>query len=360
MAKRGRGRPRGGERALGPYGKPGDRRRVVFVDGHGNRAPETFPTQRKAELAAAAYNEAAKQAADLTTQSLFEDYRRHLKRKGNVAKSVYQTMWALERFFYQDFELGELSVNRCRKLYDRIVDSISERTQKPLSVSSHRGILAQARSFLRWCVKQGYIRINPLEEIDGVGKRNTRKAQLRYEDAQVFYELALWKGARGDEGAIAALCAFELGKRASDITRLCVGDVQGQVVYVDKSKTKESEKPVKASNELAGLLADLGEGKQRGAPLFPAHSTSGFHDRDWVRAQVKRICRMAEVPEVTAHGLRGTVATIGLEGGMDGEDVARLLGHRDQRTTRGSYAKKGAGESATRARGLRVLAGGKR
>jgi integrase len=59
----------------------------------------------------------------------------------------------------------------------------------------------------------------------------------------------------------------------------------------------------------------------------------GQHWRDWPRENVQRICRLADVPEVTAHGLRGTHATLAEEEGATGDLVARALGHEHVSTT---------------------------
>ena len=63
---------------------------------------------------------------------------------------------------------------------------------KSFSVDSHRNILAEARSFLRWCsTKRKWIARNPLEEVEGVGKRKHGKAQLRVDEARRWVATAV-------------------------------------------------------------------------------------------------------------------------------------------------------------------------
>jgi uncharacterized protein with PIN domain len=54
--------------------------------------------------------------------------------------------------------------------------------------------------------------------------------------------------------------------------------------------------------------------------LFP-------HDRGWVLYNVKRLCREAKVPEVTAHGAQGIHATIATQMGTTSHVAAMALGH---------------------------------
>jgi integrase len=49
--------------------------------------------------------------------------------------------------------------------------------------------------------------------------------------------------------------------------------------------------------------------------------------------QVHRICDLAKLPRVTAHALRGLLATLTAERGLAGHLIAATLGHEDERTT---------------------------
>lgn len=85
----------------------------------------------------------------------------------------------------------------------------------------------------------------------------------------------------------------------------------------------------------------------------------GYHDRNWPRKWVKKICRAAKVPQVTAHGMRGLHGTLAVETGLSAHAVAAALGHESVTTTLQSYAKAGAGSGARQQRVLGVLTGGK-
>jgi hypothetical protein len=51
--------------------------------------------------------------------------------------------------------------------------------------------LAEAKSFLGWCVGKRWLARNPLDEVVGVGKRRHRKAQLRINEARRWQAKAL-------------------------------------------------------------------------------------------------------------------------------------------------------------------------
>jgi hypothetical protein len=65
---------------------------------------------------------------------------------------------------------------------------------KPLAVDSHRNILAKARTFLKWSMGKGYLRDNPLEGVQGFGKRRHGKPQLRIDEARKWQAKAVQFG----------------------------------------------------------------------------------------------------------------------------------------------------------------------
>jgi integrase len=74
---------------------------------------------------------------------------------------------------------------------------------------------------------------------------------------------------------------------------------------------------------------------------------------------VKRICKAAGVPTVTARSMRGLHSTLAVEHGVSAHVVAASLGHESSATTMQSYVKAEAAAGAQQRRVLTVLEGGK-
>jgi integrase len=70
--------------------------------------------------------------------------------------------------------------------------------------------------------------------------------------------------------------------------------------------------------------------------------------RDWVQ----RICELAGVPKVTAHGMRGLHGTLATERGVTGHVVAAALGNESTKTTFGNYVQSDAVANAQQRRAL--------
>lgn len=388
-------RKRQGERVLGPYEENG-LFRVVQVDSAGTRESVKFESEAKAlrymELLRASLDQ-----QEHTTDSAIDAYEAYLGEKGNKAGSTVTTVWSLRQFFPKDMPLQLLSTKRCETLYSELRSRPSERTKKPLSTDTHRNVLAQTKSFLAWCVAKGWLRENPSEKIKGIGKRRPRGKSLgkdgntlRVKEARAWYVKAVELAEKGDEGATAALVALLLGMRASEITSRRVRDLDedsapGDLLWIPCAKTAAGRRTLEVPDVLRPLLMRCAQGKDRDAFLFQAtrearnqkkapkdessveaakaaaeiEARDGrMHWRDWIRKNVRRICRLVKVPEVTAHSLRGLLATLTAQRGLAGHLIAATLGHEDERTTMTAYAEPGAAAAGAGRRGLVLLEGG--
>lgn len=361
------------ERILGPYDEKNGWR-VIEIDAHGNRASTVLDTEAKAERYVEVLRaELAKE--DHTTESALAVYRTHLAAKGDKPTSIDTTAWAIGVFFPEPLPLRLLSRKRCALLYEELRTRPSAHTGRPLAVDSHRNTLSQVKSFLAWCVERGWIAENPCAKVEGIGKRRPRGKslgqagnELRVKQARAWYRAALELTTSGDQGAIAALVALLLGMRASEIISRHVGDLDEEqgpadLLWIPCSKTPAGRRTLEVPEVLRPLLATLAEGKLHERHLFECqrpHERAEHkpHVRGWVIDQVHRICDLAEVPRVTAHALRGLLATLTTERGLAGHLIAATLGHEDERITMHAYAAPGAAKASALRRGLVVLNGG--
>ncbi len=372
-------RRKGGERVLGPYDE-GDKHRVIRIDAKGERHTRVFTTARAAEIYAAELRGDLARF-DYTTADAIERYREHLTLKGNKPDSIRQTTWALGEFFFESIPLAALTHKRCLEMYKALTErpttdrKTKKRTGPPMSADSHRGILAQAKSFIVWCIESGWIRgESPIAKVEGIGKRRPRGKslgksgnELRVRETRAWYARALKLADEDDQGAIAALVALLLGMRASEIISRKVGDLDddqsaGDLLWIPCSKTPAGRRTLEVPEVLRPFLLACAEGKGPHQYLFECEREQDElgkpHRRDWVIDQVHRICDDVKVPKVTAHAMRGQLATLTSERGLAGHMIAATLGHEEVKTTMTAYAKPGSEQTGVNRRGLVVLNGG--
>lgn len=384
-----RGRRRGEDRVLGPYEHRRGAWRIIVVLS-GVRTVETRPTKSGAEKLKCETEEQIQAQGQRTIDEALEVYEQWLRDEGhrgegNKPGTVKTTMSRLRMFFPVADRAGllrTLSAKRCRELYDGrrekqtgkvveagLVSRAAPRFKKAVAVDTRRNTLAEAKSFLRWCHARKWILANPLEAVKGTGKRKKgvwSKAQLRIDEMRKYDEAGLKHAIEGKEGALAALVALYLGMRASEIISRTVRDLDnnGSVLWIPDAKTPAGRRTVEVPGILQPLVQRQISGKVKEAPLFGYYDGAAKawlpHRREWVNAWVGRICKLAGVPIVTAHSMRGLHSSKALESGVSPHLVAASLGHANPATTISSYAQPGSVESANAKRLLTVLAGGRK
>jgi integrase len=380
------------KRVLGPYNR-GDEWRIIVVDpGESDprrrRITRDFAGPGAEETAVKAREKVEAGWAEIearTVDDAITEYGHYQERKGNLPTSVKETARRLRVFFPKlDRAVGELGESECAGYYDQLTQRVisipgrrkrrnrpKDKTTAPstrlVSVETHRNYLIEARSFLRWCKKMKWIAWNPLDNVEGVGKRLTGKTQLTGDEARQWYATALELASGGDEGALGCLLALTMALRQKDLLQRVVRDVDldGTVLRVDRGKTKKSNRPRHIPVALQPLVRKLVEGCSPLQPLFrtpPTEETpgGGFHTHSWLRCAAHRIATKAGTPYVCPHGLKGTAGSILAETGELADRIADHLSHESASTSKRHYIQPGALEEAQQQRGLALIQGGKK
>lgn len=337
-------------RVYGPYEERGGWWRVVVVAEDSSRTSRFCETRREAErLVRETADALGLHEEARTVKQAIDAYELHQKfDKGNKPVSVADSVRRLHRFFGPDVDtrLSHLEPDTCDDRYAVLCGE--------LATDSHRNILAETKTFLGWCVAKKWLDANPAAETKGRGRRRHGKPKLRIDEARAWTSTALLK-AQSESGAVAALMALLMGMRASEIVRRVVRDVDddGQLLWIDSGKTAAARRTLTVPELLRPFLLALTKDRKPDAPLFPSRR------REYVRGWVLRICRLAKVPAVCAHSMRGLHADLALEAGATSELAARALGHESVSTTEQSYASASSLAASRSKRALRVLSGGK-
>jgi len=337
-------------RTLGPYKFRGQWR-CAIRNGHRKIYLSPEKTAERALAVSERFVSELIASQPMTVDAALAAYREYQTVvKDNKPRSIDTTGYRLRRFFIEpNLAVHLLTPRRCAGYYAKLT--------KEQSVDTHRATLSEARTFCRWLLKRNHIRINPVQDIEAVGRRRKGKPQLRFDEAWRWLRKAEDLAAEGEAGAVAAMVALLMGLRAGEIVARVVRDLDmgGRILWIPDSKTEAGRRKVKVPAPLQPLMLDLARDKLPTAYLFPGKQ-GGQPDRAWPRKWVKRICRLVKVPEVCAHSMRGLHATLAIEAGTSPDDVARSLGHESPLMTLSAYAAPGSAESANASRLQEMLA----
>lgn len=158
----------------------------------------------------------------------------------------------------------------------------------------------------------------------------------------------------------ASLPTERVSRRVADLDE---GQEPADLLWIPCAKAPAGRRTLDVPAELRPLIAAVAEAKAAERHLFECqrpHVRAAYkpHGRGWVIDHVHRICDRAEVPRVTAHVMRGLLATLTAERSLAGHLIAATLGHEGERTTMHAYAAPDSAKAGAPRRGLVVLNSG--
>jgi integrase len=347
MEKRRRGRPAAEYPYIcGPYRQRG-RWRLVIVTGRSRGRRQSynrpFDTREEANTWAREFKRQVR-AAGRTVKDAVDAYLENLRRKGNKEGSVKTAGYRLAALLDCSMALVDLTPRRAQDLYDDLVD-------EGVAVDTHRGCLVSGRAFGRFCQSKSWLQVNPFKTVEPVGRKSKGKEQLRIDEARTFMThcLRCWEKSR-DRGAVAALFALVFSMRASEVAQLVARDVddRGRLLHIaaHDAKTVASKRAASVPAVLRPVLLELAENPATEDGHLFAYDSGKTADRHWVLRQARAHMAQAGVTVITAHGLRGTSATIGTVQSGGAELMAGALGHTSTSMTKAHYIDAGATQDA--------------
>lgn len=363
-------RRRKGTRIYGPY-RRGNAWIVRVLEEDGGGSDRSCESEAEAEKFIDDTRRTLRLEGPITVDAALEEYEGHIRAKGNKLGTVATTMRRLRRLVGGGQARLVEAARGAGEAYAAYASRGSGHADeaRPRAVDTHRNALGEARTFGRWAAKKGYLRKNPWAEVEAVGKRKKGKAKLRVDEARTFLAKCV---ELDNAGAVSAMCGLLLGFGASEIVERVGRDVDdgGAILWMDEGKTDNRERHVEvpllpAPLEPEWLRRKLAELAAAAGPAGWLFSTANKRSklprrsRHWALAQVKRICKLAGVKVITAHGLRGTQGTIAASDGVVPQVVANALGNTEA-VARGHYIQPGAEQTGRSKRALQVLAGGRK
>jgi integrase len=343
-------------RVHGPY-KHHNKYRVILARGRRSREVVTFET----EAEAVTYRDAAvAQLKGLTVSQAITEYL------DDVARDIKPASRATK-----EFRLKALhpSVNaRVDDMRRRDCAVAYLKRSEQVKADTHRNELQEAKAFGEWLLKRGLHKMNPWANVEPTGRRRQGKEQLRIDEARIFSERAFELAEAGDASAAAVLVALLMGMRSSEVLDRVVRDLDdgGRILWIPDSKTAAGRRHLEVPPVLRSLLLSLVKGRPGMAPLIERKQRKKEillrgerGTRAWLLYHTRRICKLAGVPSICVHSLRGLHATLATEAGATSHLVASALGHAGPAVTERHYTRAEATRNAMQERAMRVLVGGK-
>lgn len=232
-------------------------------------------------------------------------------------------------------EINQVNDVNIRQLF---IHGRTDKKWKPNTfICYHKSLMV----FFRWCVQNGYLERNPIEDIEIPKLEKKLPPKLTKQDTTRLLEIVYnypydYKFLRYRNHAIFSTFVFA-GLRKKELINLKLADVdiENLTIFVHQGKGSK-DRVIPMSYTLASTLKRYLEERKRLNKTCAEFFTSlnrnlGFTDTGL--RNLARKMRYASGIDFTIHKLRHTFATMMLEGGCDIYSLSRMMGHSDIKTT---------------------------
>ena len=300
-------------------------------------------------------------AARKTMKSLYDEYIEACK------SELRETTWDKKRRTFEhtilplvgDLKLDKFNVAAAQKYKS----DIAALGLSPVTSSTYLKLLS---TMINYAVRMEYIPKNPIRQIGGfkTPEFDTPEKKVRYYTADEFLRyIAVARERAEDSGELTEwgyyiffMIAFYTGMRKGEIHALQWSDIEGNVIKVRRSisqkikgkketellvKTLSSVRDVQMPKPLATALAEHKE-RQKTMPEF---SESWFVCRGvgclrdtTIEKRNSSYAKAAGLPHRTIHEFRHSHASLLANNGINIQEIARRLGHKNVTITWNTYS----------------------
>lgn len=232
-------------------------------------------------------------------------------------------------------EIGKVTDDNVREMF------YVGRSQRHWSPNTFIVYHKTLKVFFRWCVKQGYLVKNPVDDIEKprVEKKLPYKLtkQMALDLLEVVYNYPYEnKFLRYRNHAIFSTFIF-CGLRKQELLNLRYTDVDidNLTIFIRQGKGNK-DRVVPISYTLAQTLKKYRDERKRLNKTCPEFFASSRDNMGFTVNGLKKLIdkmRVVSKMKFSAHKLRHTFATLMLEGGCDIYSLSKMMGHSDIKTT---------------------------
>lgn len=277
--------------------------------------------------------------------ALTQDYLAHLKRRGLRPGTLHESALALSHFFEHLRRESARDVRRVGEghvisFLRRLQTRRSERTGRPLSVTTQAHYLSVVHAFFAWLESRQLILRDPARGVPLPKRQRLPRALSQAQARRLVSAPDTWSTKGRRDRALLELL-YGTGLRLCECARLDLQDLDletGTLLVRDGKDRKDRYVPLsgQAAKALDLYLREsrpllVREGRGHDGALFLSRYGRRLGSQA-VRKLVRVSGALAGV-EASTHVLRHSYATHLLQGGADVRQIQALLGHKELSST---------------------------
>ncbi len=242
-----------------------------------------------------------------------------------------------------DIERDQIDLKRIdRKLLREFASSMAENGAERRTILRR---LSSLRTFFNYCVREGYLSTNPMEQIESPKLGKSLPKALNYDQVCRLFDMPQTENLMGFRDRTIMELFYSSGLRVSELVGLNRADFDAPQLLLKIRGKGRKERVVPVTKNAADWISSYLNHHERHREIdghfaekdpeaiflnrFGTRLTSRSVDRLFVR-----YLKMSDLAaDITPHTIRHTIATHWLENGMDLKTIQLLLGHSSLATT---------------------------
>lgn len=288
------------------------------------------------------YTEVAKMSQEIELHRYFDDWMK-LYKKDAVREVTYRKYEMTHRqiiLLNPQLKMSELT----RLTYQRLLNDYAETHERQTVMDFHRHI----KSSIIDALEEGIIDRDPTRKAIIKGKKpgkhktkflNQHEVQLMLDNLSLdegvnwdYFILLITKtGLRFSEALALTPADFDFARQTLNISK--TWDYKSVSEGFAPTKNLSSIRKIQLDWQTVIQFSQLTKGLPEDRPIFVKSKIYN----DTVNHHLERLCKKAEIPVISVHGLRHTHASLLLYAGVSIASVARRLGHSNMNTTQQTY-----------------------
>ena len=296
------------------------------------------------------------------------------------------TMKRLSADWSRFYEGQEISKKKVKDLTELYLDEWIHSTVKKyhLNRKAYYNMSMPLRQMLKYAVKKGYIGENPFEAVqlntkilEGTVKKDDNTQVFMIEEVPLIREELKRHYSKypANTAALAVMLAFETGVRVGELVAIKDSDISGNILHIQRQESKTYKKNkdgVYSLNQIMVVEHTKSDAGDRKIPLtkeaqeiiaeikyrnmINGESCDGYlfvkgGKRIKSRAvvyQVDRCLNALSMEHRSIHKVRKTFVSALIDGGVNINEIRKIVGHADVKTTYDCYCYNRYGEEETR------------
>lgn len=278
------------------------------------------------------------------------------------------------RFYEKEVEFINMPLHKMTKLFlDEWAHGIIKKYN--LTKKSYYNMSMILRQCLDYAVEKGYIEENEFAKVK-INTKLFQRTKKKTSDTQVYNEkeeedfikdmLRRFNNNPKSTAPLMAMFQFETGLRIGEICAVKETDIDGRYIHIQRQEVREFEKVNNSYKmrfkcfkiaeytktedgfrdvyltDLALKIIDIAlyinkNNGEKNPEKFIFFKDGANINHYSMQAMIKRGCEAINIETKTSHKIRKTYISTLIDSGLNIDEIRRMVGHSDERTTYGNY-----------------------